>query len=451
MKKIFFLLAMLAGIQTTCAAPAMISGKCGPEKATGMKLYNVREGKLVEFASTALDEQHNFAFAIPVPAAGYYYLAMSVDDKASRNYIRVYLQPGEQLELDIRDDRGDYALLKGNAENQLLYSWQQMITPLKNKTSLNDTTTYRAFFPALDAFLPSAAAFKKTIRTKNAVFNSLLTMTVDADLELTAMSILLVPRSALPPKGYYPGYYKGILQPGRYCAADILALGEGSDLIQRYALLSSIAHDSMMLSNRVQLSVSRICNDTLKGVWLINDFKSYKSLEKFDEVFAAYQQYLVTPNMQKVLFDTRKALSTFKKGTAGYNFAYPDMTGDTVSLRSLKGKVVLVDMWATWCGPCKKELPYLQELEAAMEGKNVAFVSISVDEAKDKEKWKNFVKDKQLGGIQLFASGWSDMAKFYGVTGIPRFMVFDKQGNIVSVDAPRPSMPELKPLLESLL
>lgn len=451
MKKIFFLLAVLAGMQASYASPAMISGKCGPQKATGMKLYNVKEGRLVEFASTNLDDQHNFAFAIPTPMMGYYYLAMSVDDKTSKNYIRVFLQSGEQVELDIQDDRGGYSLVKGGAENQLLYSWQQMIAPLKNKTSLSDTTTYRAFFPALEAFLPSVAPFKKAIRTKNVEFNRLLTMTVDADLEHAAMSILLVPRSAWPVKGQYPAYYTDILKPGRYCAADILALGEGSDLVQRYALLSAMAHDSLTLNNRIELSVSRICNDTLKGVWLVNNFKSYKSLEKFDEVFASYQKYLLTANMQKALFDTRKALSSFKKGTAGYNFVYPGIDGDTVSLRSLKGRVVVVDMWATWCGPCKKEIPFLQELEAAMEGKNVAFVSISVDETKDKEKWSTFVKEKQLGGIQLFAGGWSDMAKFYGVTGIPRFMVFDKQGNIVSVDAPRPSMPELKPLLESLL
>lgn len=451
MKKILILLAMLAGIQTSYALPAMISGTCVPQKATGMKLSYVKEGRLVEYASTTLDAQHNFAFAIPLPVAGYYYLSMTVEDKTSRNNIRIYLQPGEQVVLDIQDDKGHYSLVNGGEENKLLYTWQQMIIPLKNKTALDDTTTYRVFFPALETFIPTAQAFRKTIRSKNAAFAHLLTMTVDADLENTAMGMLVIPRSALPVKAQYPAYYKEILKPKRYCSAAILALGEGSDLVQRYALLSAMTNDSITLANRVPLSLSMLCNDTLKGIWIVNNFRNYKSLEKFDEVYAPYKQYLITADMQKALFDSRKALSTFKKGTAGYNFAYPAISGDTVSLRSLKGKVVLVDMWATWCGPCKKEIPYLQELEAAMHDKNVAFVSISVDEVKDKDKWKDFINEKHLGGIQLFAGGWSDMAKFYGVTGIPRFMVFDKEGNIVSVDAPRPSMPELKPLLESLL
>jgi thiol-disulfide isomerase/thioredoxin len=451
MKKMILLLAALAGMQATFASPAMISGNCATKSATGMKLYNVREGKLVEFASTTLDPQHNFAFAIPVPTAGYYYLAMSVEDKTSKNYIRVYLQSGEQVELDIQDDRGHYNVVKGSEENKLLYAWQQLTTPLKNAVVPADTTTYRSFFPAMEALQPSMTAFKKTIRTKNRDFNHLLSMTVDADFDYMAMGILVMPRSVHPDKAQYPAFYNTILQPKRYCSAAVLALGEGSDLVQRYAMLSAVRQDSMTLSNRVELSLSVLCNDTLKGVWLVSNFRSYRSLEKFDAVFTPYQQYLVSDNMQKALFDARKSLSTFKKGTVGYNFVFPTINGDTVSLRSLKGKVVLVDMWATWCGPCKKEIPYLQELEAAMHGKEVAFVSISTDKAEDKEKWKAFVNEKKLGGIQLFAGGWSDMQKFYEVNGIPRFMVFDKQGNIVSVDAPRPSMPELKPLLESLL
>ncbi|QHS59340.1 TlpA family protein disulfide reductase [Chitinophaga agri] len=453
MKKMIFLLAALVGVSATYAAPspAMVSGNCALPKVTGMKLYNVREGKLVEFASTTLDPQHNFAFAIPGPTEGYYYLAMSVDEKASKNYIRVYLKSGEQVELDIQDDRGKYSMLKGGAENKLLYTWQQMIAPLKSKNMLGDTSTYRSVFPAFEALLPSVAAFRKTVHTRNAGFNRLLLTTIEADLDGTAFGLLLMPRAVHPDKKRLPAYYAPMLEPNRYCATDILQLGEGVELVQRYAMLAAERVDSITRENRLKLFTSVICNDTLKGVWLVNDFRQYKSLEKFDSAMVPYKQYLVTDNMQKALFETRKNLSTFKKGTAGYNFAFPSINGDTVTLASLKGKVVLVDMWATWCGPCKKEIPYMKELETAMHGKSVAFVSISTDKPEDKEKWKQFVKDNKMGGIQLYAGVWSDMQKFYDVSGIPRFLVFDKQGNIVSVDSPRPSMPELKPLLESLL
>jgi hypothetical protein len=61
------------------------------------------------------------------------------------------------------------------------------------------------------------------------------------------------------------------------------------------------------------------------------------------------------------------------------------------------------------------------------------------------------IKDENLGGLQLFATGWGDIAKYYKITGIPRFMVFDRNGKIVTIDSPRPSNPELKKLLEKTL
>ena len=67
------------------------------------------------------------------------------------------------------------------------------------------------------------------------------------------------------------------------------------------------------------------------------------------------------------------------------------------------------------------------------------------------EKWLDFIKTEGLKGVQLLAGGWSKITKDYKITGIPRFMVFDKKGNIVSVDAPRPSSPELKKMLENEL
>ena len=67
------------------------------------------------------------------------------------------------------------------------------------------------------------------------------------------------------------------------------------------------------------------------------------------------------------------------------------------------------------------------------------------------EKWKKFIVDEQLPGVQLFAGGWSKITQDYKITGIPRFMVFGKDGSIVESNAPRPSNPALKKMLEAEL
>ena len=138
-----------------------------------------------------------------------------------------------------------------------------------------------------------------------------------------------------------------------------------------------------------------------------------------------------------------------KEGEPAINFTYSDKDGEKVSLDSFKGNLVYVDVWATWCGPCKAEIPYLQKLESDYHDKNITFLSVSVDE--DEEAWQNMVAEKKLGGIQLWANGWSEITKNYAIFGIPRFMLFDANGNVISTTAPRPSSENIRELLDSNL
>jgi thiol-disulfide isomerase/thioredoxin len=140
-------------------------------------------------------------------------------------------------------------------------------------------------------------------------------------------------------------------------------------------------------------------------------------------------------------------------GKPSPEFDYENHKGGKTKLADLKGKYVYIDLWATWCAPCRAEIPYLQKIEEKYHGKNIEFVSISIDKLKDNEKWKKFVTDKNLGGVQLFADkDWeSEFVTKYGVTGIPRFILIDPKGNVVNADASRPSDPKLETQLNSLL
>ena len=139
-------------------------------------------------------------------------------------------------------------------------------------------------------------------------------------------------------------------------------------------------------------------------------------------------------------------------GDPSPKFNYPDQNGNNVSLDDLKGKYVYVDVWATWCGPCKKEIPFLKEMDEAYKGKNIAFVSLSIDKMEHKDKWLKMIEDEDLGGIQILADqDWnSDFVTAYNIKGIPRFILIDKEGNIVNSNAPRPSDPNLKEVLNAL-
>lgn len=137
-----------------------------------------------------------------------------------------------------------------------------------------------------------------------------------------------------------------------------------------------------------------------------------------------------------------------KAGSPALNFRYKDIKGNWVELKDLKGKYVYIDIWATWCGPCKAEIPHLQQLEKDMKGKKIVFVSISCDE--NKAEWEKYVKEQRLGGVQLCMGKGKEMKDFYQIQSIPRFILLDKKGNIVDAYMTRPSDEKTKRTLMKL-
>lgn len=162
-----------------------------------------------------------------------------------------------------------------------------------------------------------------------------------------------------------------------------------------------------------------------------------EGVNKADEIKAMVEECVTNPEI-KAAFDLLYAEGTvITKGATSPGFNYKDINGKEVSLESLRGKVVYIDLWATWCSPCRAEIPALQKLEEMFKGTNIAFVSISMDE--DKAEWEKVVKGEGLGGIQLHNGGDEEFANAYQVQGIPRFILIDKEGKIIEANMMRPS------------
>ncbi len=148
-------------------------------------------------------------------------------------------------------------------------------------------------------------------------------------------------------------------------------------------------------------------------------------------------------------YDRIKAVA---KGNDSPTFDYENFKGGRTTLENLRGKYVYIDVWATWCAPCIKEIPSLKKIEKKYESKNIKFVSISVDQKQSNDKWKAMIQEKELGGIQLFSDNamQSTFITKYNIKGIPRFILIDPAGKIVDANAPRPSHPELIELFNTL-
>lgn len=162
----------------------------------------------------------------------------------------------------------------------------------------------------------------------------------------------------------------------------------------------------------------------------------------------AFQKYVVNGTYKKRFDLLCQEVNRLEVGALSPDFNATDLQGKKVSLQSLRGKYVYIDIWATWCAPCRKEMPYLEKLEEKYHGKNIHFVSLSCDT--NRKVWERKVATGTLKGIQLHLTDDSFMKK-YMVQGIPRFILLDPEGRIVSADMPRPSDPATDTLLEKLL
>ncbi|OLY94123.1 AhpC/TSA family protein [Cnuella takakiae] len=173
---------------------------------------------------------------------------------------------------------------------------------------------------------------------------------------------------------------------------------------------------------------------------------------KLEQYLTEYQASNPEPrHLAKVASVYQRSLATANNRLAP-DFDYTDISGKKHRLSDLKGQYVYIDVWATWCAPCIREIPELKKLAADYAGKNIQFVSISVDLPENKATWKGFVKAKQLGGLQLIADKafQSEFKDAFQVSAIPRFLPIGPEGRIVSGDAARPSDATLREQLASL-
>ena len=218
---------------------------------------------------------------------------------------------------------------------------------------------------------------------------------------------------------------------------ELLAKSSGERLPFEFKLI-----DSMLVNPKVR--------DYLKMNKLINDIE-YAEFWELEEIVKSYMDSCQTPEYKLSVGNIFNKKMQLAPGKPAPVFVCKDINGKDFSLENFRGKLVYIDFWATWCGPCRHELPYLEELQKDFKGKNIVFVSISLDD--NKAAWEKMVKEKQMKGVQLYGEGaWKSFpATSYQIKGIPTFFLVDAKGNIIKPNAPRPSSDEVRPLITAEL
>lgn len=116
-----------------------------------------------------------------------------------------------------------------------------------------------------------------------------------------------------------------------------------------------------------------------------------------------------------------------------------DVDGRDVDLKQFVGHYMYIDVWASWCAPCRREIPFLKALEEKTKREDIVFISVSVDE--NRAAWQRAIREENLTGNQYIDSNGS-LARALKVEYIPFFVIYDKEGRLYRYNAPRPSSAE---------
>ena len=456
MKKIISILS-IALILVSCDKNTQekqlnFSGKVVNTEENILTIYNILS---TETDTLVLSENGHYNESLKLEEGFYYF-------SDGKNYLRMYLEGelDQQISYDAKDFENSLVISgKGGAITSYIRESSQLEKELKGDSKkfhgLNEEefkAKSKEIKLAKKALLATKIDLPEKFRVKenrNLHFDYLITLYFYKDNhayyyekpDFTVAENFLDELDKMdynnPSDYFFSGSYRGLVYNKNY------------RLAQEYESKDSIAFAMAYLK-----ALDEVKEKSIKGFMAYQYVKYEISVN--EDIPSLYDRFLEISTNQnhrdEISRIYQKALKTAKGQPSPQFTNYENFAGGTTSLKDLKGKYVYIDFWATWCGPCKREIPFLKEVEDQFHGKNIVFVSISLDKKQKYTAWKNMVEEKNLGGVQLFADNAfnSSFVKDYSVLTIPRFVLLDPSGNVVSNNAPRPSDEKLTELLTSL-
>jgi thiol-disulfide isomerase/thioredoxin len=418
----------------------------------------VDNGSLRKIASATPDIDGRFYFAFKSAAPTFYVIGL--EDVLPINNYTFWFEPGDRLEMTV--ERDSYVLTGVNTpENEEITRWHNWVKPLEIISlyrNIAGNVTFEDFFPLLEDKLSEGYTPQYT---SNVEFNAAFDHYRKSYMATLASNLLLTPRSKQPGSNDMIDYYRE-LELSSLATSRMLGYPYGIRLLTIYPTFYMVVNRDGLSPEKLRETlgagaatdfiIAQLRDDRLVGEYVLYNAENIKTYEGYTEFDNKYSRYFVNEDQRERFKRLLKDIPV-PDGSPAVDFSFPDTNGNQVALSDFKGKVVYIDVWATWCGPCKQQIPYLKELETEYHGNpDMVFMSVSIDADRDHQKWLDMVATENLGGVQLFGGGKSNAIQTpYKITGIPHFILVGKDGNIVDDNAPRPSSSELRAILNAAL
>ncbi|MFO7979100.1 MAG: TlpA disulfide reductase family protein [Bacteroidales bacterium] len=174
---------------------------------------------------------------------------------------------------------------------------------------------------------------------------------------------------------------------------------------------------------------------------------NFADFQVAQELYANYQSVVNTPEYKQVVEEEYQTVLALAPGQPAPDFTLTNIDGEPVSLSDFEGKVVYLDFWASWCGPCMREMPHAKELKERLAGEeDLVYLYISVDT--DEEAWRKTVAQHEITGVHVNVPGFGhEVPAGYNLKGVPTFYLIGRDGMIIDNRPPRPSSEKIDQVL----
>lgn len=387
-----------------------------------------------------LDSLGNFSVSFKLSKANYFRIGRNI----------LYLTPGDSLEVKLDFNKPTNALFKGNNRTSILANEYLRFTPFPKGGSFLDAGKHlkKTIQATIDTIQVIALQRKQQLdqtQLVNTEFYQLESIRIKADIVNSIYHIPVYYAWKYKLKGdslqqfmdeakriskpYYSQYLKDAIDPDYlkiavyrdviYTVLDNAPETEKSNKVKEFDRAATIFNKLQGLNNKTEITA------------LLPDIKSVKD-----------------PNYQLALSKTYDRKMGLANGDQAPDLKFLDKNHKTVSLKSFKGKIVYIDLWASWCGPCLEEMPHLDSLKKKFsKNQDLVFISLSIED--NFQSWKNYIDKKQFSGVQLYID--RSALKDYSVITIPRIIIIDRDFSIASLSGSLPSSTKTIDFLNKLV
>jgi thiol-disulfide isomerase/thioredoxin len=362
-------------------------------------------------------------------------------------YAKLFLEPGMHLTISVDYDAFDSTLtFEGDGAANQRYLLRELLhdfqTPQSKYTLFTDAATYRRY---IDSVQSSHRDFFRTSDTlaMTPSFRRYAASVIEYQYvySLNMFSVTYDPATQQFSDRELPDWFYSSVRilplNDDVMAADPHYMTAVDVYLNRFVIKGE--NDLRTVYRKIDSTLSGSVQDVQLGTFLrrrINALVRDQTIG--DSLVSAYESTCTSPGLSSIIRRQYNLALSLRKGQPAPNVSAIDINGEPHTLQELKGKVVYVDIWATWCLPCVAAMKASRELRREFSTDDVAFVYIAFED--DIERWRSYLKKNDLGPHAWFADEAmsEQIQQRIGVHGIPRYMIIDRDGNIYSAEARGP-------------